>query len=394
MTPNPISSADIILLGRTITQDTYRVFATTTAYMQNDRTWCVSLAKPIPVWLNLWMIASEPIWCLALVTVYLEGFVVFLLMRYEHGHAGFMKKDFHYCLLMMAASSFTGMPHMTYRPKSKHLGFFICVMLMTGILISIAWNCFLIKVLTQPKFTEQISTISGIIEKDFRLIGLHNGKDLMLMQPTKVITVSGARTPIPIYFSLIFQYPKDKEYHGYADIDSCLEQLKWDDKLAVSISRLRAENCALIRKSEMYCFSMRENIYTYSQSLRTTKKYEFLPQIDIFIRRCSEAGLFQKWNRESSMYRNDPVHKFDRRIILSIAHIGAALLALVCGLCIGLLVLMAECVAFRKTKQPNCRRFWFFLSRIVDGRRFYFRAKTLKRKVLFVKKKYPARSSS
>lgn len=175
-----------MVLARTITNDTYRVFATTSAYMQNDRTWCVSLAKPIPVWLNMWQIASEPIWCLAFITVYLEGLILYLLMRYERGHAGYMKKDFHYCVLMIATVAFSGMPHMTYHPKSKRMSLFVGLILMTGILISTAWNCFLVKVLTSPKYNAQVSIVAELVEKDFHFVGLHNGKDLMLMQPAKV----------------------------------------------------------------------------------------------------------------------------------------------------------------------------------------------------------------
>lgn len=145
--------------------------------------------------------------------------------------------------------------------------------------------------------------------------------------------------------------------------------------------------------SEMYCFSMHENIYTYSQALRTAKRYEFLPQIDETIRKCMEAGLFRKWHQDSSMYRNDKKHRPERHIILSIAHIGAALLALFCGLGIASLVFIAEYMTFQKTKQSGCHKGWLLLSKIVDGRRFYFRDKTSNRKGLFVKKKHPAAST-
>lgn len=191
-------------------------------------------------------------------------------------------------------------------------------------------------------------------------------------------------------FCTCFQYPKDKVYHDNADIDSCLAELKRDDKLAVSVSRLRAENCALIRTNEMYCFPIRENLYTYSQSLRTTKKYDFLPQINVIIGRALEGGLFQKWHRDSSMYRNDPTKNIDRRTTLSIAHIGAALLALVCGLSIASSVFILEWIVFDKIKQKKCRRFWFIVSKFVDGRRFYFRDESLNRNIFFVKKKRPA----
>lgn len=154
--------------------------------MQNERTWCVSRAKPIPVWLNMWRITTKPIWCMALVTIYLEGLVLYLLMQYERGHTGYMKKDYHYCVLMMAMSAFAGMPHITYRPKSKRMSLFFGLMLITGILISTAWNCFLIKVLTSPIYNAQISTISELMEHDYRLVGSYNGKEFMMQQPSKV----------------------------------------------------------------------------------------------------------------------------------------------------------------------------------------------------------------
>lgn len=198
-------------------------------------------------------------------------------------------------------------------------------------------------------------------------------------------------SPLNIFPLFHSQYPNDTEYQGYADVGSCLEQLKWDDHVAVSVSRLRAQNSARIRYSEMHCFAMSENIYTYSQALRTAKNYEFLPYINLMIRRCLEVGLIDKWHRDSSMYRNDPKLKLDRRIALSITHIGAALLLLFCGLSIASLVFIAERIVFRKTKQRSCHPFWLILSRFVDGRRFYLRVEPLKRKALFVKNRLRSR---
>lgn len=153
----------------------------------------------------------------------------------------------------------------------------------------------------------------------------------------------------------------------------CLAQLKWNDNLAVSTPRIRAENCPLISRSELYCFSQLENIYTFPIALSMQSKYEYFPQISAILRRSVEAGLIDKWHRDSRMYQNDLKRENDRRIILTIAHIGAALLALVCGTIVASLVFIAEYIAFRKTKRSDCNEFWVFLSKVVDGRRFYFR---------------------
>lgn len=162
-----------------------RLFASSTVYMRNERTWCVSRAKPIPVWLNLWRIATNVVWWLAISTIYLEGLVLYWFMRYERCHVGLAQKDFHYCVLTMAMPVFCGMS-MTYRPRSKRMKAFIVLMLITGILISTAWNAFLIKVLTSPSYYTQISTVLELIENDFNLIGTVFTKEMMLQQPSKV----------------------------------------------------------------------------------------------------------------------------------------------------------------------------------------------------------------
>lgn len=181
-------------------------------------------------------------------------------------------------------------------------------------------------------------------------------------------TISGAN----YLFWYRFQYPIDKPYSDCADTELCLAQLKWNDNLAVSTPRVRAENCPLIDRSEMYCFSQLENLYTFPIALNMQSKYEYFPHICALLRRSVEAGLIDKWHRDSRMYQHDRKREDDRRIILTIAHIGAALLALGCGSILASLVFIAEWIAFRKTKKSDCHEFWVFLSKVVDGRRFYF----------------------
>lgn len=137
----------------------------------------------------------------------------------------------------------------------------------------------------------------------------------------------------------------------------------------------------MIRWNEMYCFSGRENLYWFLVSVRTARKYIFLPHINAIIRRCIEAGLFQKWQEDSSLYHTGSSRKEDRRVILTVAHIGGGLLTLFCGIFLALLTFIGECVAFHKTMRENPSKFWIILSKVVDGRRFYFRADSQNREV-------------
>lgn len=176
-----------------------------------------------------------------------------------------------------------------------------------------------------------------------------------------------------------FQYPVEKSYTPNADIDSCLSQLKWNDRLAVHVGRIRAGYSPLIGLSEMYCFPSRENIISFPITVRVAKKYEFLPQVNTLIRRSLEAGLFEKWQKDCDLYRNDSQHTDDRKVILTVTHIGGALLSLFCGLSLAALIFIAECIAFHKSKQVNRHRFWLFLSQTVDGRRFYCQNSLIRR---------------
>lgn len=159
-------------------------------------------------------------------------------------------------------------------------------------------------------------------------------------------------------------------YVGNVNVTSLLEQLKWDDKLAVASSRALAENIPqIIDKSEFYCFSRDENIHILPITLLIMPKYEFQAEVNAIIRRSLEAGLIEKWQRDSSSYRNYSFEKDDRKIILSVVHIAAALFVLFCGLCLASLTLITECVAFHRTKQADCNRFWIFVAKTVEGRR-------------------------
>lgn len=171
----------------------------------------------------------------------------------------------------------------------------------------------------------------------------------------------------------LLQYPKDKEYTTCIDIDKCLEKLKWDDKLAVSANQQHVRNSHLIKISEMYCFPKTESLLNSLFGMRVRQKHEFLLQINSIIQRCVEAGLFQKWEKESYLYPTDAKQREDRLVILTVAHIGGGLLVLICGLILAFLSFMAENYVNRKLRQKNCRLFWILLANFVDGRRFYFR---------------------
>lgn len=142
-----------------------------TPYLSTELTWCVYREKPIPTWLNMWQIGSKLIWCLSIINTYIEAVLISLFMKFERGHNGFMKKDFHYAAALIAVPVYTGTPHMVYQPKSIRMALLLLIFIIPGFLFSIVWSTFLIRYITMTIDGVQIGSAAEILTEDYRLFG-------------------------------------------------------------------------------------------------------------------------------------------------------------------------------------------------------------------------------
>lgn len=153
--------------------------------------------------------------------------------------------------------------------------------------------------------------------------------------------------------------------------DECLKRLEYDEKLAVAVSRLHAENTPAISRSEMFCFPRSRNIYSYSIAMPIKLDYHMLPVINYNIRQLFEFGLTERWNKLSqSIAANEEIKKIlnqaasgkdDQLVVLTVPHIMGALLIMSFGHFLALSTFFIELWINRKIKQIKCAKVWVIL---------------------------------
>lgn len=158
-----------------------------------------------------------------------------------------------------------------------------------------------------------------------------------------------------------------------------MKRLVYDEKLAVAVSRLHAENTPAVSRSDMFCFPRSKNIYSYSIAMPIKLDYHMLPVINYNIRQLFEFGLTERWNKLSqSIAANEEIKMVlnkaadgndDSLTVLTVPHIMGALLIMSFGHFVAASTFLIELWVGRKIRQRKCRKIWIILH-------WFFHAKT------------------
>lgn len=153
--------------------------------------------------------------------------------------------------------------------------------------------------------------------------------------------------------------------------DECLKRLEYDEKLAVAVSRLHAQNTPALSQSKMFCFPRSRNIYSYSIAMPIKLDFHMLPVINYNIRQLFEFGLTERWNKLSqSIATNIEIKKIlnsasskkdDRLVVLTVAHIMGAILVMFFGHFIALAAFLIETLVDQRIQHKNCAKIWLIL---------------------------------
>lgn len=159
-----------------------------------------------------------------------------------------------------------------------------------------------------------------------------------------------------------------KNFELCTNTDECLKRLEYDEKLAVAVSRLHAENTPAISRSEMFCFPQSKNIYSYSVAMPIKLDYHILPVINYNIRQLFEFGLVERWNNlgqavaaslEIKNFLSQAQDGRDSRlVVLTVPHIMGAILIMFFGHFVALIAFSIELIVNRMVQRRNCTTFW------------------------------------
>lgn len=155
-------------------------FSSSVPYYRDDITWCVSRAKPIPVFFNIWQLLRKEIWILLFALGYVHGSVIYILMKHDKNY-NCLRRDFHYTVLLVSLPAIIGY-NQAYQPKASFIRIIYISMLLFGIIQLATFNSYLLKVLTFPIHHVQITTVNEIIENNYELVGGKLSLHRLLMQ--------------------------------------------------------------------------------------------------------------------------------------------------------------------------------------------------------------------
>lgn len=82
------------------------------------------------------------------------------------------------------------------------------------------------------------------------------------------------------------------------DIDNCLEQLQFDDHLAVGVSREYVKNNHLFANEQLFCFDEKNHIESDQITVLVYRDKNLINLFNNEIRKFSEAGLISKWIKD------------------------------------------------------------------------------------------------
>lgn len=158
-----------------------------------------------------------------------------------------------------------------------------------------------------------------------------------------------------------------------------MQDLKWNDRLAVTVSRKHAMNCPTISKEMLYCFRYEENIHTITVAMLTPKGYFLLSDIDRILRYSMEGGLFNKWELDSTeriystKVKNNP-NGFEY-VPLQLEHSFGVFFLLAVGLGLSVIILIIELIIYHKAKQRKelgkRAGLWIYAEKFIDGQGEY-----------------------
>lgn len=135
----------------------------TKSYLQDDLTWCVSMAKPKRKWDNLFRLHDTDMWAVLVLLVPIIGAAFFYIFRFDNVFKSYAWNVHLYLLVAMGGS-------VSYQPKNILSRILYMLIAIFGLEYNILLNCFTISTLTKPLERLQVDNINAAIYNNYDLM--------------------------------------------------------------------------------------------------------------------------------------------------------------------------------------------------------------------------------
>lgn len=172
------SETDFLIGGIISNVITQRYFWPSSIYHSDDVTWCVPRIEPLPLWLKIRYVATKTAWIFCYSVVSIISIVILCLMTFNRDRFGYMNYEFVFAPRgithpdePVSTNRQTAWQNRTPPSNNSILKILCGIVLTVCVLLTIAWNFFLIKTITRTLPDFQARSVDDMIERNFRLSG-------------------------------------------------------------------------------------------------------------------------------------------------------------------------------------------------------------------------------
>lgn len=289
-------------------------------------------------------------WIGVVLTLLIASLFLLFLIRFERKYH---QENFAWSLIVTLAIA-TGQTGHCFPAKSA-VRIFFASLFFFGLHINTAYHSYLINVLTNPRFSSQISSVQDAIGADMIFEVGENTVGFFEKEDAVSRDFNVRRFIFIKLFTIFFQLSLKVSQHLLRnhkichDIDECFKAITKDRTKALAISRSHALNnpFQLNENDDFFCFPISDDVVIYSAVMMFHRFHHLLPTINEKIRSISESGLLTKWQKDSTRGKGDErdVRHGDHggvQMILRVEHVEGAFLITLIGLAIAFVVFLLE----------------------------------------------------
>lgn len=146
-----------------------KYFSSSLIYYDDDLTWCVNRVEPLSFPSKLWYVATKLAWIMSFLLVCVNSVAILFLLRLVNDKNGFLKYDLDFLSQNSPSPRISGNGMRGRNSTTRNVS--VVVVSAVFLVLSVAWNFMILKVIFQPIPGYQIQTVNELIAHGFRLSG-------------------------------------------------------------------------------------------------------------------------------------------------------------------------------------------------------------------------------
>lgn len=156
----------------------------------------------------------------------------------------------------------------------------------------------------------------------------------------------------------------------------CLENLKYNDKLAIAVSRQYALHNAHVSDTEIFCFDKSENIFNFFVSMHMKQNLDLHEKINGFIQRVLAVGLMKKWitdtqRRVRNNYDRERSTSPESAVPLSLEHWSLGFVLYILFMSLSFIAFYMEMLVYKNVCSNKSSKFWKWADLVMTGKRTF-----------------------